>query len=282
MYKLKVKYNQYNTVELTNNPDYNVYNIEGLDQPDSSLGSSANTTSHGSKITSARVTSRNIVIYLKLKGDIEKSRLNLYQYFPQCENVTIYFSNGRRDVSIDAKVEKVNCPPFASMEVAQISLLCEKPFFKAIEEVQTTFGDIDPLFVFPFSIPEEGIEFSAITPHIRKSIISESGVDTGAIITLYASGEVVNPIIYNISDGTYMKLNYTMQNLDTIIINTNIGEKSIVLIRNGVKHNLLGYMNLGSKWVVLSPGDNVFSYDCDSGNNNLQITFTTSVLYSGV
>lgn len=282
MYKLKVKYNQYNTVELTNNPDYNVYNIEGIDQADASLNSSVNTTTHGSKITSARVESRNIVIYLKLKGDIEKSRLKLYQYFPQCEEVTIYFSNGRRNVYICGTVEKVNCPPFTSNQVAQISILCEQPFFKAIDEVVTTFGEIMPLFEFPFSIPEEGIEFSTITQHIRQSIINKSEVETGAIITLHATGEVVNPIIYDITTGEYLKLKFTLQNLDTIIINTNTGEKSISLIRNGIQSNILGYMDLGSKWFKLLPGDNVFSYDTESGNSNLQITFTTSILYSGV
>ncbi len=282
MYKLKVKYNQFNTVELTNNPDYSVYNIEGLDQTEANLSTSANTTSHGGQITSARVGNRNIVIYIKLNRNIENNRLKLYQYFPQCENITLYFSHGSRNVSIEGTVEKVACPPFSEMEVAQISIVCEKPFFKAVNEIITTFGDVLPLFEFPFSIPAEGVEFSSINPYLRRSIISKSEVETGAKITLYSNGEVVNPVIYNVSDGKYMKLNFTMQTSDTIIINTNIGEKSITLIRNGVVTNLLGFMDMGSKWFTLIPGDNVFTYDCDSGNSNLQITFATDILYSGV
>ena len=37
-----------------------------------------------------------------------------------------------------------------------------------------------------------------------------------------------------------------------------------------------------STWFKLEAGDNVFTYDADSGNSNLQITFTTAILYSGV
>jgi hypothetical protein len=69
---------------------------------------------------------------------------------------------------------------------------------------------------------------------------------------------------------------------DTIVINTNVGEKSIELIRDGVSYNALGYMAQDSTWFVVEAGDNVFTYDADSGNSNLQLTFTTSILYSGV
>ena len=44
----------------------------------------------------------------------------------------------------------------------------------------------------------------------------------------------------------------------------------------------MGYMTQDSTWFKIEAGDNVFTYDADSGNSNLQITFTTSILYSGV
>ena len=47
-------------------------------------------------------------------------------------------------------------------------------------------------------------------------------------------------------------------------------------------NNALGYMAQDSTWFVVESGDNVFTYDADSGNSNLQLTFTTSILYSGV
>jgi hypothetical protein len=256
--------------------------VEGLAPPQATINTSVNTTADGSTINSARLESRNIVIYISIERDIEKNRLNLYKYFPVKKTVTLYFKNGSRDVNICGAVEVIECDHFAQKQVAQISLICAKPYFKAIDEVTTSFGDITPLFSFPFSIPASGIELSAITPNVHRSIINAGDVETGTIIKLYATGEVVNPVIYNVQRKTQLKLNITMQAQDSIVINRNIGEKAITLIRNGESSNALGYMARNSEWFTLEAGDNVFTYTCDSGASNLQITFTTPLLYSGV
>lgn len=95
-------------------------------------------------------------------------------------------------------------------------------------------------------------------------------------------GAVVNPVVYDVLNRTFIKLNYTMLADDEIIINTYKGEKSITLVRNGLSSNVMGYMAADSTWLTLQSGDNVFTYDAESGNSNLQLTFTTSVLYGGV
>lgn len=282
MLSVKVKNDRGDILSFDNSRDYIVYKVEGLNPPQATINTSANTTADGSKINSARLENRNIVIYISIERDIEKNRLNLYKYFPVKKNVTLYFRNGSRNVHICGAVEVIECDLFAQKQVAQISIICPQPYFKAIDEVTTSFSDITPLFSFPFSIPKSGIEFSAITPNVHRSIINAGEVETGAIITLYANGEVVNPVIYNVQRKTQFKLNITMQAQDTIIINTNIGEKAITLIRSGESINAMGYMARDSEWFNLEAGDNVFTYTCDSGSSNLQITFTTPLLYSGV
>ena len=102
------------------------------------------------------------------------------------------------------------------------------------------------------------------------------------MIELYAWGEVVNPKLYDVTNNKQMVINVTMQPHDKIVIDTTYGNKSITLIRNGEKSNILGYIRPDSKWFVLSAGDNVFTYDCDEGNMNLKVLFTVPVLYSGV
>lgn len=282
MYNLKVENHRGDILTLTNNPNYKIYRVEGLNPPQASINSSVNTTQDGSKVNSARVESRNIVIYVSIEGDIEANRINLYKYFPVKKSITLYFSNGTRDVSICGNVEIIECDLFANKQVAQISIICPNPYFKGIDELVTIFSDIMPMFEFPFSISAEGVEFSSITPNIRKSIVNAGDTESGVIIELFATGTVVNPIIYDVFKGTYIALNLTMQPLDTIIINTNVGEKSITLVRAGVSSNAMGYMRKDSKWFIFEAGDNVYTYDCDSGNDNLQIKFTTPLLYSGV
>lgn len=282
MYELKVKNDKGEVLNLSNNNDYTVYKISGLNPPKATINSSVNTTSDGSNINSVRLENRNIVIYTTINGDVETNRINIYKYFPPKKTVTLYFSNDTRDVYIEGTVELIECDLFTNRQIAQISLICPKPYFKGMDYLVTSFSDISSLFSFPFAIDQYGIEISSITTNVRKSIINTGDVETGVVIELFAIGTVVNPILYRAGDGKHMGLNFTMQASDKIVINTNIGEKSITLIRNGVSSNALGYMTPDSDWFVLEAGDNVFTYDADSGNGNLQITFTTSLLYGGV
>lgn len=282
MYELKVKNDKGEVLNLSGSDKYTVYKIDGLTPPKATINSSVNTTSDGSNINSVRLENRNIVLYTTINGNVEANRINLYKYFPPKKTITLYFSNGTRNVYIEGTVELIESDLFTNRQIAQISLICPKPYFKDIEYLVTTFGDISSLFEFPFSIAEEGVPFSNITTNVRKSIINTGDIETGVIIELFAIGTVINPTLYRVGDGKHMTLNFTMQASDKIVINTNIGEKSITLIRNGVSQNALGYMSPDSDWFVLESGDNVFTYSADSGSANLQITFTTSLLYGGV
>lgn len=282
MYTLRVKNHRNNTLELTNNPCYTVYKIDGLTPPAATVNSSVNTTIDGSTINSVRVESRNIVIYMTIEGEVEKNRINLYKYFPLKKTVTLYFTNDTRDVFICGTVENIECDLFANKQVAQISILCPQPYFKSVESLITEFSTVEKGLEFPISIEESGIEFSTILSEPRKTIINTGDVETGVIIDLFATGEVVKPIIYDTIKRTSMALNIDMIKGDKITINTNAGEKGITLLRDGITYNILGNMQPSSAWFTLDTGDNVFTYECESGVDNLQLTFTTPILYGGV
>lgn len=282
MYTLKVKNDKDEVLNLSTHKGYTVYKIEGLQPPSVAINSSKNATSDGSTLNSVSVNSRNIVIYAAIESPAEENRINLYKYFPLKRTVTLYFKNDTRDVYIEGTVELIECNLFEEKQRAQISLICPKPYFKAVEDIISYFSEVTPLFTFPFSMQSSGMEISAVTNDIRKSIINTGDVDTGLIISMYAVGEVVNPVIYNVFERTHIKLNITLQASDQIVINTNVGQKSIRLTRGGVTTNILGYMSPDSKWLTLGAGDNLFTFDADSGEANLMLTFTTSLLYGGV
>lgn len=282
MYELKVRNDKGEVTNLSTSPKYSVYKITGLQPPAVSINSSSNATTDGSSINSVRVGTRNIVIYMTLGGDVEESRLGLYKIFPLKKSITLYFKNGKRDVYIEGRVEVIECDQFTKKQIAQISILCPQPYFKAAEDLVSYFSDISALFSFPFSLAAEGVELSSITRNVRKSIINTGDIESGLIIDLYAVGEVLNPVIYDVFQRTHIKLKFAMIAGDRIVINTNAGAKSITLIRGGVESNIMGYMLPDSAWLTLGAGDNVFTYDADNGKGSLQLTFTASILYGGV
>lgn len=281
-YELKVQNDRGEVLNLSTSLNYTVYKITGLQPPQVALHSSNNATTDGVTVSGVKAAARNIVVYVAMERDIESSRINLYKYFPVKKVVTLFFKNGSRDVSIEGYVELIECDLFTNRQVAQISIICPQPYFKAVDELVRYFSDITSQFTFPFSIPAEGMAFSSITANVRKSIVNAGDIESGIVISMYATGAVVNPVVYDVLERAHIKFNFTMQPNDEIVIDTNVGRKSVSLIRDGIRSNLLGYIAADSTWLTLKAGDNVFTYDSESGSSSLQITFRTAVLYGGV
>lgn len=282
MFELKVENHKGEVLRFPESEEYTIYKITGLNPPAVKINTTSNATTDGMSVNSKRVDKRNIVIYAYINGDVEANRIGLYKYFPLKQTVKIYFANGTRDVYIEGEVETIEIDPFTQRQKAQISILCPQPYFLAVDELTTSFSAISALFQFPFSIPESGAEISAITTDIRKTILNNGDVASGIIIRIYAIGEVVNPVIYDVFKRTHMRIAFTMQTNDEIVINTHAGKKRITLLREGVEYNIMGNMVADSSWLVLEPGDNVFTYDAESGVNNIQLRFITSELFGGV
>ena len=173
MYSLRVENHKGDVLNFSNNRNYSINRIEGLNPPPATVNRTVMTNAPGSKLNSVQTPERNIVIYIKPEGDIEKSRIELYKYFPQEKSVTLYFKNGSRDVRISGVVESCELCHFDMPQIAQVSIICPEPYFIDNTERQIRLSDIIALFEFPFSIPAEGIEFSAIETNTRKNIYTE-------------------------------------------------------------------------------------------------------------
>ena len=282
MIEIKVKNDNGEVLNLSTSPNYTLYNITGINPPQANINTSVNATSDGDTINSIRTNKRNIVLYVAIHGNVEANRLNLYKYFPTKKNINIYCKTTNRDVYIEGTTELIDVKLFSEQQVAQISIICPQPYFNDVNELITSFSQIEALFTFPFSIDNNGIELSIIGNDIRKNIINAGEVDTGMSMELFAIGEVKNPVIYDVLNRTHIKLEFTMQANDIIYINTNSGQKSVTLLRDGVESNIISYLSYSSKWLTLNAGDNVFTYDAENGVSNIKLTFRTVALYGGV
>lgn len=281
MYTLIVQNKYGDQLELTHNPAYNVYNIEGLDPPDAQINTTHNAGYDGSVFNSAYEKDRTIVITMTIESPAELNRIALYKYLKTKFPVRVFYKNGTRDVYIDGFVQSMQIGFFQRKQVIQITILCPRPNFSGAEQVVQELHTVNPLFEFPFDISTP-IPFSEIVTGLEKSIINAGDVETGVTITIDAVGDVVNPKIYNVDDNTFMILAYTLQTGDVVTIDTRQGEKSITLRRGGTDINLIGFLQRNSTWFTLKPGDNVFTTAADSGDQSMMVTFTVVDQYQGV
>ena len=268
-----------------NEPVYQLINIKGLNPPSAQINTSETVGLDGQLFNSAWLETRDIVLTIRINGNVERNRLNLYNLFRTKEKCRFYYKNDNRDVYIDGYVEKVECDLFTKSEKAQISILCPDPFFRSVEQYATEISSTVAAFSFPFSIEDDDpVAFSYFDADSVADVYNDSSTENGAIIDLYFTDSVSTVIIRNTVTGQELKLNYAFLAGDRVTVNTNKGHKSITMTRNGVETNIFTALVKGSVFFQLAAGDNFFGYLADGGSSNqkVYITFYHDTIYRGV
>ena len=282
MFKLAIENTKGNRLRLTQNPNYTLVSVDGLAPAKANINTAVNANSDGSTFKSSRLENRNIVIMLAVEGAVEINRIELYKFIKVKDGVTVYVTNGTRDVYIKGYVEDMQIGIFEQKQMVQISIICPNPYFANLDDTSDSFSSIQGLFEFPFSIGEEGIPFSEIVTDEEIDILNLGDVATGMVIEFRAVGPVVSPAMYNTDTGAFMKLDVTMDDGDVIQVNTNKGEKGVLEISGGAVSNILNKLDPASSWLTLETGDNVMMFTATAGAENLQCIIYHDYLYEGM
>lgn len=262
----------------------------------------------------------NLVFMMTESGeDIETVRQKTYRYFPLKKEVMIAIETDNRVLTTVGYTESNEPDIFSSSEGAQISIVCPDPFFYSNRISKTTFYGVDALFEFPFSnedLVNPLLIFGNIQTKRENNVYYEGDSEIGVIITIKASAIAKNITIYNAATREIMKIDTSKLPLpssgddnssggssdktkaaiggglnpapissmiggDEIVINTMKGEKSIVLIREGMATNILNSLSKDSDWFTLSKGDNVFAFTAEEGLDALQFYIENYIVYEG-
>ncbi|MCQ2270966.1 MAG: phage tail family protein [Bacteroidales bacterium] len=265
--------------------NYQILDIGGLNPPRVQINRSNIASLDGSKYNSSRVEERNIVISVKLCGDVEENRLNLYRLFTLKRECKLYYKNERRDVFISGYVESIECDYFTNKETVQISIVCPYPYFKDIDLVIDDITKVLRRFRFPFSIEhDDPIPFSEIEINRIVNIFNHGEDECGIIIDVTFIGSVNQLKLLNAGTGETFVISHSFVSGDKLVINTNKGEKSAILTRDGVSSNMFSKVVRGSTFFVLRQGNNYFTYLADNGehDSNVTITYKHYLIFGGV
>lgn len=282
MFTLIVENKRGERLNLTESPDYDVLRVDGLTPPTASIATAAVGTMDGEKFNAARLNMRNPVITIRPHNPVEEKRVQLYKWFSPKQYIKLYYSNGARDVYAVGYVESMTGSLFNNPQTFQISIICPDAYLYDQDEIMQDASYTTALFEFPFAIPEEGIEISTYDNVDTVVITNDSDTETGMIIRLTASGDVVNPIIYRRDTLESFGLNASMQAGDVIEIDTRRGSKGVTLYRDGDHTNIINYISKNVVWFQLLPGDNLFTYTATTGDFSLTAAFIYNPRYEGV
>ncbi len=266
--------------ELSNTKSYVVTDISGLTRPNTDINTSES-SADGSFFNSAKLQNRNIVITLRLRGNIETNRQQLYTIFPMKEACTIYYQNKNRNVRIKGYVEVLDGSIFTDKEEMQISIICPSPYFEGLEAIQEELSRVVKLFEFPFSI-QDPIPISEVQRLPFCAIQNDGDTKCGCVIEISVSGDVKGLRIYNTTTQEFFGIDFDFQDGDSITIDTTTGNKKCFVRRDNTEINLLSYRTQGSKWLQLVSGANEFTFRVSEGQPFVKILFTVMELYGGV
>lgn len=272
--------------------EYQVVSVEGLNPPNAIINSSSVVGMDGSKYQSSKLGERNIVITVRINGNVEVNRNRLYRYSKTKQYCKVYYKNNNYDVYAEGYVDTNECPLFTNDQRMQISIVCHDPYLQAVNEILSDISKLLGRFTFPFAfgagglvedtITDPAIEFGEYDENRIVTIIND-GADTGLIMHFNISGgDVVNPIIYDVYNREFFGLNIELFDQDTVVINTNRGQKSVTLTRAGVTTNIINNVTPNSTWLQLHEGDNLYTYEVESGKQYISSYFTHRTQYEGV
>lgn len=226
---------------------YLVKEIEGLDPVKATLVSSSFANVDGEQYHSARREARNIVAHLELEpsyttGTGKALRSNLYKYAMPKTLVTLRFYDDEMPTPVDiqARVESLNCPPFAQVLEATISFMC-----------------YDPDFINPTPIVVEGLT----TASEAELVINYDGtVETGILFNMTVDNAVTEfAINHRAPDGITRSLVFEkpLSAGNTLDISTVTGAKGATLTDDANGSNPILYgIDPTSNWINLFPGTN--------------------------
>ena len=293
MFKLTLENKRGEKLTLTQREtEYQVVSVEGLNPPNALITSSSVVGLDGEKFQSSKLETRNLVITVKINGDVEANRNRLYRYAKTKQYCKVYYKSERHDVFAEGYVDTVEGSLFTNDQRIQISIICHDPYFQSVNEIYSDISKVLGLFSFPFSfgaaglventITDAAIEFGRYDENRIVNIIND-GADTGLTIHMVVFGAtVINPIIYDVYTREFFALDTELYKDDVVTINTNRGQKSITVLRNGVELNGINWLRANSTWLQLHEGDNLYTYDAEEGVNLISVHITHRPRVEGV
>ena len=283
MFELKLENVNANVVNINDGVNYLVLGCSGLTPPSASIYTGKSTNRKGVKYNGSTLNERNIVIQIKILGDVEKNRNALYEWIDTEQYCKVYYRNETKNVYCEGHIQDCDADFFVDNEIVSVAILCENPYWKDLQTISAEISALLKQFTFPFAIDSNGIPFSTINESNTTTIIN-SGAETGVKITVICHGTVSNITIFDAQNTTKkFTINTTLSDGFVVTIDTDGSPKTCIATKpDGTTENLLKYVGNNPTWFTLKRGYNIFGFKADIGINDVEIFIGYENRYLGV
>lgn len=284
MFELKLENANANIVDINDGVNYLVIPpVDGLSPPSASLFMSKSPNRKGARHNGSTLNERNILLTIKILGDIEKNRNALYAWVDTEQYVKIYYRNDIKNVYCEGYVQECPIDIFTDNEVVSVAIVCGDPYWKDLQMIATEISALLKQFTFPFAIDAAGVPFSTLREENTTNIYN-TGAETGIRITIKCNADVKNLMIFDVSDTSRkFQINTTLLKNWFVEIDTEGSPKTVTAIKpDGTTENLMRYIGNSPTWFTLKKGNNLFGYSADEGQSDVEMSIGFTNKYLGV
>ncbi|MCM1192895.1 MAG: phage tail family protein [Butyrivibrio sp.] len=279
------------SLELTSLP-YTVERAKGFDRLQIQNITSQGFDQDGASLVNSYVLPRDMEIIGQMQAattyQMQQLRDNLINIFlPKTELTITHFYGGVTRL-LTARVEK--SPQFEFTEVSAVqnylvSLTATEPYWRDKNETLVEIANVTGRFHFPLIIPKDkGVCFGIKQKSLIADVFNKSVIKTGIKVTFTATGEVKNPLIFNINTREYLKLLCNMEAGEKITVETG-QNNTVTREKSGLVEDYIGKVDLqggGCTFLELDPGDNILRCGADEGEDMLETRIYFYNRYMGV
>jgi len=279
------------SVDLTFRP-FTVRNIEGFDQLEIQNVTSQGFDQDGASLLNSYVLPRDMKITGQLKAEstyqMQKLREKLQSVIlPKRDLEITHFYGGVNRVII-ARAKKTPEFEFTNVSSVQnytIELKATEPYWRDENETLVQIANVVGKFHFPLYIPKnKGVCFGIKSSSLIADVFNQSSIKVGMKIVFIANGSLSNPQLFNVNTREFFRLKCDMKPGEKITVVTGT-ENTVTREKNGIEEDYIGKVDLqggGDTFLELDPGDNLFRYGADSGEDMLEIKILFQNRYPGV
>lgn len=259
--------------------DILIFNMDGLGSPKATIAGLGGPNLSGQVINAVKIDPRQINLTLAVTAhgtevsgnDEEVARAKIYQYFPIGQEIDFRVVATDKDVTIKAYVEQNEFNQFAKVENAVISLFCADPFFKNVSQSTPSISAGGTTVTYGGEV-ESGVDI----------VVDFTGSVTGDLTVTNSNNSQsmtfdFSQITQNVSGGL------PIQNGDQLVINTRVGQKSVIYTRSSTDYNLFSGIGQNDDWLKLLPwGTNTVGWSVGGGSSNMDLELNFYPLQEGV
>lgn len=242
-------------------------------------------TTDAGQFLAARVVSFSVVIFGDTLQEVYEHRRALIKTLNPKHTFEAIYQN-------DFTSKRINCrisgpPKFVSAQDGQakreqtciVSLHADNPFLLDVVDTTTQLAVITGAFSFPLSF-EPTIIFSTLANR-QITLYNNGDVETPVRIQFF--GATTNPIVTNVTTGEFIKVMKVISSTEILEISTAYGQKTVEIIDGlGNRTNAFQYITDDTTFWSLEVGDNIITYDADSGAESSTVLIIHSDRYVGV